>query len=89
MAVQPYADPGYGMPNPYIGNLNQSPGQVVGGYLLANQLMGPPNQGQYQSQQNRLAPWSNWGDILRKYGLAGLMAGGGAAAAGSQQQQSQ
>lgn len=25
-------------------------------------------------------------DILRKYGLAGLMAGGGAAAAGSQQQ---
>ena len=33
MAVQPYADPGYGMPNAYVGNLNQSPGQTVGGYL--------------------------------------------------------
>jgi hypothetical protein len=59
MVVTPYTDPGYGMPNPYIGNLNQAPGMAVGGYLLANQLMAP-NQGQYQSPQNRLAPWSNF-----------------------------
>ena len=35
MVVQPYADPGYAMPNASEGNLNQSPGQVVGGYLPA------------------------------------------------------
>jgi hypothetical protein len=36
MAVQPYTDPGYGKPNPYIGNLNQAPGVAVGGYLPAS-----------------------------------------------------
>ena len=36
MVVQPYADPGYGMPNASEGNLNQSPGQTVGGYLPAS-----------------------------------------------------
>ena len=35
MVVQPYADPGYAMTNVYEGNLNQSPGQIVGGYLPA------------------------------------------------------
>lgn len=38
MVVQPYADPGYGMPNAMVGNLNQSPGQEVGGWLRANAL---------------------------------------------------
>jgi hypothetical protein len=35
-------DPGYGMPNPDRGNLNQAPGQTVGGWLPVNAL-GPPN----------------------------------------------
>jgi hypothetical protein len=35
MVVQPYADPGYAMPNADVGNLNQSPNQEVLGYLQA------------------------------------------------------
>ena len=35
MVVQPTVDPGYAMTNVYEGNLNQSPGQIVGGYLKA------------------------------------------------------
>jgi hypothetical protein len=42
MIVQPSLDPGYGMPNPDRGNLNQAPGQTVGGWLPVNAL-GPPN----------------------------------------------
>ena len=65
MVVQPYADPGYGMPNAYVGNLNQSPGVAVGGYLpvsgTANPMFQPgiipPGN---EQPQNRLAPWSNW-----------------------------
>jgi hypothetical protein len=38
MVVQPYADPGYGMPNAFVGNLNQAPGLAVGGALRANVL---------------------------------------------------
>ena len=41
MVAQPYADPGYGMPNAFVGNLNQSPGMNVGGYLPVNALQGP------------------------------------------------
>ena len=33
-------DPGYAMPNVDIGNLNQSPGQVVTGWLPANATQG-------------------------------------------------
>ena len=33
MVVQPYADPGYAMPNVDVGNLNQMPGQEVSGWL--------------------------------------------------------
>ena len=65
MAVQPYADPGYAMPNPYIGNLNQSPGMAVGGYLqtsgTANPMFQPGVQAVNAAPQNRLAPWSNFG----------------------------
>ena len=35
MVVQPYADPGYAMTNVPQGNLNQAPGQEIGGYLPA------------------------------------------------------
>jgi hypothetical protein len=35
MVAQPYANPGYAMPNADVGNLNQSPNQVVPGYLPA------------------------------------------------------
>lgn len=38
MVAQPYADPGYSMPNAFVGNLNQSLGQTVGGYLPVNAL---------------------------------------------------
>ena len=67
MVVQPYADPGYGMPNPYIGNLNQAPGVAVGGYLQASGTVNPmfqpgvPPPGN-ALPSNRLAPWSNWED---------------------------
>ena len=40
MVVQPTNDPGYAMPNVDIGNLNQSPGQVVTGWLPANATQG-------------------------------------------------
>jgi hypothetical protein len=35
MVVQPPVDPGYAMPNAHVGNLNQTPGQAVGGWLPA------------------------------------------------------
>jgi hypothetical protein len=35
MVAQPGADPGYAMPNVAPGNLNQAPGQAVGGTLPA------------------------------------------------------
>jgi len=35
MVAQPYADPGYAMPNADVGNLNQAPGQDVTGTLPA------------------------------------------------------
>jgi hypothetical protein len=38
MVAQPYADPGYAMPNAFVGNLNQAPGQEVGGALPASLL---------------------------------------------------
>lgn len=36
MVAQPYADPGYAMPNADIANLNQAPGQEVSGWLPAS-----------------------------------------------------
>ena len=46
MVAQPYADPGYGMPNAFVGNLNQMPGMAVGGYLPVNALQSiDPNSG--------------------------------------------
>jgi hypothetical protein len=35
MVAQPDVDPGYGLHNTPLGNLNQSPGQEVGGWLPA------------------------------------------------------
>jgi hypothetical protein len=61
MVVQPYADPGYRMPNTGEGNLNQSPGQEIGGWLPAgggarNELMQPGMFDTYQThQRNALA----------------------------------
>lgn len=52
MVVQPYIDLGYGLHNTPLGNLNQSPGQVVGGYLPAS-FQGAPNY--QQQQQNALS----------------------------------
>ena len=37
MVAQPGADPGYGMPNAYVGNLNQAPGIATQGWLPASQ----------------------------------------------------
>jgi hypothetical protein len=57
MVAQPYADPGYGMPNAYVGNLNQAPGMAVGGYLPVNALQpDPPSAG------NPLAQAPSWYD---------------------------
>lgn len=56
-------NPYYGMPNAYVGNLDQSPGQIVGGYLQAsdaNQLL-QPGVPSGAAPPNRLAPWSNFG----------------------------
>src|SRR4029077_4095281 len=36
MVAQPYADPGYGMPVPDMGNLNQAPGLEIPGTLPAS-----------------------------------------------------
>jgi hypothetical protein len=47
------------------------------------------SRGQGEGTSNYVVFDANTIDILRKYGLAGLMAGGGAAAAGSQQQPQQ
>ena len=71
MVVQPYADPGYGMPNAFVGNLNQSPGLVVGGVLRANALQGvdpssdnPLSQalpyGQFVGSDAELSPLERW-----------------------------
>ena len=38
MVATPSVDPGYAMPNAFVGNLNQAPGQVVGGTLPASLL---------------------------------------------------
>jgi hypothetical protein len=50
MVVKPYADPGYAMPNPNLGNLNQAPGQEVGGTLPANL---PEDERQRRLRQQR------------------------------------
>jgi hypothetical protein len=39
MVVQPPVDPGYAMPNAFEGNLNQSPGLEVGGWLPARNAL--------------------------------------------------
>jgi hypothetical protein len=41
MVAQPTVDPGYGLHNTPLGNLNQSPGQTIGGYLPANAQLTP------------------------------------------------
>lgn len=55
MVVQPYTDPGYGMPNAFVGNLNQAPGQVVGGAL-------PVNAQQIDTGENfyEISPLERW-----------------------------
>jgi hypothetical protein len=59
MVTRPYADPGYGMPNAFVGNLNQAPGQEVGGWLRANALqITDPNA----DSDNPLARASAWAD---------------------------
>jgi hypothetical protein len=64
MVVLPYTDPGYGMPNADIGNLNQSPGLAVGGALRANVLQSvDPNS------SNPLAQAPSWGAaVVDDYG---------------------
>lgn len=42
MVAQPYVDPGFGLHNTPVGNLNQSPGQTVSGYLPASLPVTPP-----------------------------------------------
>jgi hypothetical protein len=59
MVVQPYTDPGYGMPNPYIGNLNQAPGVAVGGALRANALQSVDPSA---DSDNPLAQAPSWAD---------------------------
>jgi hypothetical protein len=54
MVVQPGADPGYRMPNALEGNLNQSPGQIVGGWLPAGGAASPSPR---QPGNAALAPW--------------------------------
>jgi hypothetical protein len=67
MIAQPYADPGYGMPNAYVGNLNQAPGLVVGGALRANALqITDPNA----DSDNPLANAPSWADAMGATGSA-------------------
>jgi len=44
MVAQPQVDPGYGLHNTPLGNLNQAPGQEVGGWLPAGVQLTPQQQ---------------------------------------------
>lgn len=59
MVAQPYADPGYSMPNVDYGNLNQSPGQSVGGWLPVNalQAVNPTYGGNMPEPLSKLDQW--------------------------------
>jgi hypothetical protein len=72
MVVQPYVDPGYGMPNAFVGNLNQAPGLDVGGWLRANALQGPSSAA--PNSNNPLAQASSWADAAQS--VAGTVGAG-------------
>ena len=64
MIVQPHgADPGYAMPNPNQGNLNQMPGVMVPGTLPVNATpAGPPDP------RTDPAGYQNWLLVMRQRG---------------------
>lgn len=55
MVAQPYADPGYAMPNAFVGNLNQAPGQTIGGTLRAGGMY-PTDMGYMPPGSARVVP---------------------------------